>query len=165
MFNISYQKLRENIIESKQVWLFFTANESLFSEWIRLWTQQNVSHVGFLIYLWWRLWTVEMMLNEWCAMIPASTRLFQEKIVKVGCLLDIEMNDELIESILDSVGKVHYDLWWAFLSLFVDTKSSKQFCSEFVSWKLKLEFPSLERWIFPWDVMNKCNISYNLILE
>lgn len=163
MLNITYKNLREKIINSNKVWVFFTASDWIFSEWIRLWTQQNVSHVGFFLYFGKRLWIVEMMLNEGCIIMPASARFLSEKNIKVGCFTDREMTEDLQNKILESVWKVQYDLIWAFFSLFVDTKSSKEFCSEFVTKILWLEFPSLDRWVFPGDVMNKCNKIYNLI--
>lgn len=62
MKTILYDILKQKIQEDKEhIWLFATASLSFFSRGIRKASRTKVSHVGFLVYFFDRLWVVEMM--------------------------------------------------------------------------------------------------------
>lgn len=90
-------------------------------------------------------------------MTPASVR-FEKKEFFLGRLLEQKVSEEEISKrCWQSVGAIQYDLGGALKSLFWGRITKKKaFCSKFVSNVLDLEFPALERGIFPLDVANKC---------
>ncbi len=71
---------------------------------------------------------------------------------------------EFIKSILADVYMVQYDLIGALLAPFIDTKTGQAFCSEWVARKAQIQFSTLNRGIYPADIMEKCeNPPYQLI--
>ncbi len=81
---IKYDILRDTIKNDKEhIWIFGTASQSIFGRLIRKATQTKVSHVGFLVYFYDRLWVVEMMEGVGCRIVPAENRLKKEKFVQV----------------------------------------------------------------------------------
>lgn len=165
MKTILYDILKQKVHEDKEhIWLFATASRALFSRGIRKATNTKVSHVGFLLFFFDRLWVVEMMEGAWCRIVPASNRLKNEKFVQVGRIKTDMFQSDFIKSILADVYMVQYDLIGAILSPFIDTKTGQMFCSEWVAKKAQIQFSTLNRGIFPSDVMEKCEYHpYQLI--
>ena len=142
-----YDDIR-NSIQSGDI--FFTYSDDVLSRLIRFFTRSSVSHVGLFIATGGRVFTVESIQGKGCVMTLASVRLKNKDfIVKEGHSL----MEEDIENILGDVGRVKYDWWGAAVSLFIDTKSSRQFCSEWVAQKLKLDFSFLRRGVTPVDIL------------
>lgn len=165
MKKILYSFLRDTIKNDKNhIWIFGTASQSLFGRLIRKATNTKISHVGFLVYFYDRLWVVEMMEGVGCRIVPAENRLKKEKFVQVGRINTDLFQNEFIGSILEDVDFVQYDLIGALLSPFIDTKTGQAFCSEWVVRKAQIQFSTLDRGIFPADVMEKCEYPpYQLI--
>jgi hypothetical protein len=165
MKQISYEILRETIKNDKDhIWIFWTASQSLFGRLIRRATNTKISHVGFLVYYYDRLWVVEMMEGVGCRSVPAENRLKKEKFVQVGRIKTDMFKEDFIASILEDVNFVQYDMIGALLSPFIDTKTGQAFCSEWVSRKAQIEFSTLSRGIYPSDVLEKCEYPpYQLI--
>lgn len=165
MQQIYYDILRSMISNDKEhIWVFGTASQSFFGRLIRKATKTKVSHVGFLVYFYDRLWVVEMMEGVGCRLVPAENRLKKEKFVQVWRIKTDMLKEQFIASILEDVNFVQYDLIGALLAPFVDTKTGQAFCSEWVSKKAQIQFSTLDRGIFPSDVMEKCEYPpYQLI--
>lgn len=84
MKQIYYDILRSMIKnDDTHIWIFGTASQSIFGRLIRTATKTKVSHVGFLVYFYDRLWVVEMMEGVGCRVVPAENRLKKEKFVQV----------------------------------------------------------------------------------
>lgn len=157
MQTIQYNILRDTIKNDKEhIWIFGTAWKTVFSRGIRKATRTKISHVWFLVYYFDRLWVVEMI--EWkdCRSVPAHPRLKKEPFVQVGRIKTDMFMQDFISSIIDDVDFVEYDLIGALLAPFIDTKTWRAFCSEWVARKAKIQFSTLNRGIFPADVMEKC---------
>ncbi len=166
MKQISYDTLREKIKSDspEHIYIFGTASNALFSRLIRKFTRTKISHVGFLVYFYDRLWIVEMMEGAGCRLVPAENRLKKEKFIQVSRIKTDMLQHDFITSILDDVDFVEYDMKWALLAPLFDTKTGQAFCSEWVSRKAKIQFSTLNRGIFPSDVMEKCEYPpYQLI--
>ncbi len=167
MKSLTYKLLRQlvrsdTIHETMTIWTYYTASNALFSRLIRWFTRSNYSHVGFLVYFYGRLWTVEMMEGKGCVLTLASVRFKKEKIVTIWPIKNQIEPQKFIASLLEDVGYIPYDLKWALLAPFLDTKSWQRFCSEWATQKIPLDFPGLDRGIFPSDVMAKCGDIYLL---
>lgn len=147
-----YRSIRQEI---KTGDVFFTYSPALFSKLIRLFTQSKVSHVGF--FIWWgnRLFAIESLEGKGCIMSPASTR-FKGKMFMIGETGHQVAKDIIANKVFDTVGRVKYDMWGAIASLFIDTKTSQKFCSEYTADVLELQFPALDRGITPVDIANRC---------
>lgn len=165
MPTISYDMLKQKIKEDyDHIWIFATASRSFFSRGIRRATNTKVSHVWFLLFFFDRLWVVEMMEGAWCRLVPASNRLKSENFIQVWRVATDLVQNDFIESVLQDINIVQYDLLWALLSPFTDTKTWQAFCSEWVMRKAQIQFSTLNRWIYPSDVMEKCEYPpYQLI--
>lgn len=165
MKTIQYNVLREKIEnDHDHTWIFGTASQSFIGRLIRKATKTKVSHVGFLVFFFDRLWVVEMMEGAGCRVVPASNRLKNEKFVQVGRIKTDMFQIDFIRSILADVYMVQYDMIGALLSPFIDTKTGQAFCSEWVSRKAQIQFSTLDRGIYPSDVMEKCEYPpYQLI--
>ncbi len=165
MQTIQYNILRDTIKNDKEhIWIFGTASQSFLGRLIRKATKTKVSHVGFLVYYYDRLWVVEMMEGVGCRIVPAENRLKKEKFVQVGKIKTDMFREQFIGSILEDVDFVQYDLIGALLSPFIDTKTWRAFCSEWVVRKAQIQFSTLDRGIYPSDVMEKCEYPpYQLI--
>lgn len=160
---IDYSSLRDAIKnDSSKIWTFYTASPALFSRIIRLGTRSKVSHVWFLVYFSDRLWTVDMMEGKWCRLLPASNCFKKGSMVWIGSRRTNRDPEDFLSSLLKDVWSIDYDLKWALLSPFFDTRSAQRFCSEWVSEKIPLLFLSLNRWIYPADIMEKCDDIYLL---
>ncbi len=165
MKQISYDTIREKIKNDKEnIWIFGTASRSFFGRLIRKATRTKVSHVGFLVYYYDRLWVVEMMEGAGCRSVPAESRLKKEKFIQVWKVRSDMFREEFISSILDDANFVEYDMIGAILSPFIDTKTGQAFCSEWVARKAQIQFSTLDRGIYPSDIMEKCEYPpYQLI--
>jgi hypothetical protein len=146
---IDYQVAR-NSIDTGDV--FFTSSPALFSRVIRLFTRSTVSHVGLFVWLGSRLFCVEALEWKGVVLTLASERLRGAKIGKVA---SSKKPETIIDDALGEVGS-EYDMKGALLALFVDTKTSQRFCSEYVSAVLWLNFSHLTRGIIPADIATKC---------
>lgn len=148
-----YEDLRENII----TWdLFFTASNAMFSKLIRFFTKSEVSHVWIFVWALNRLFIVEALEGKWVIISLASNRVTREKCWHGRTSLWNHSINE-IEDILSRELGGDYDLIWAVLSLFIDTGTSKNFCSELAAKAHGIEFPLSRRGITPIDIVKTCN--------
>jgi hypothetical protein len=144
----TYTEIREKI----RTWdVFFTASPALFSRLIRLFTRSKVSHCGVFLWLGNRLFIIEALDGKGVAMKLASDM----SDFRLGNTGTRKCEEDIINTALMQLG-TWYDLKWALLALFVDTKTSQKFCSEFVAEVLSLKFPHLKRGILPSDVATVC---------
>jgi len=158
----TYEEVRETI---KTGDLFFTYENSFIPKAIRKITQSKVSHVGIFIWIEKRLYTVEMTLREGCVLRPASNRL-QGQMFELGKIATDKTVWEIKDNIYNTVGKIQYDVSSMVRSpWFFRNDAKKAFCSKYVADILGLNFPMLDRGIFPLDVANKCTFITKISYE
>jgi hypothetical protein len=133
--------------------LFFTASPALFSRLIRFFTRSKISHVGLFVWIGGRLFVAESMEGKGCRLILASVYYKDKRVIHLPT--HREDTDRIFEAVLNDVGRLKYDLLGAICSLFVDTKSSQVFCSEWVMKVLQLDFDHLERGVIPADIYTR----------
>ena len=150
--NMKYNRIRRKI----ETWdLFFTASHALFSRMIRFFTHSKVSHVWVFLWIWERLFIVEALEWKWVIMTLASERVKKDLCWCWKTTRATHSKEEIEEKLLKELWS-EYDLFWALASLFIDTKTQKNFCSEIAQKTLWIKFPFSKRWTTPADVVNIC---------
>ena len=149
--------------------LFFTASTAFFSKIIRLVTKSEVSHVGIFIWLEDRLFIIESVEWKGVVLMPARQRLEAEKFFYWGKIFHKMSFDEIKRRVFHNEKDNQYfppkiwskyDLSGALLSKFFDTKTSKSYCSEYVTKALSLKLNGLNRGTFPSDLALLCANNY-----
>lgn len=144
---MKYQEIRNQIQTGD---LFF---EQVSTGWIGkmiAWaTQSDIVHVGMFVVMAGRVFTVECRYGMKCRMMLASNRLIKD-------FLFVKTRSKVsVDNIITDVGVTGYNVFGALLSWFTRlSHKSRTFCSEFVARKLDINFPHLERGIYPIDLYN-----------
>ena len=156
---MKYSDIREKVETGD---LFFTAGGSLFSRFIRLFTHSIVSHVGIFVEIENRLFIIESLEGKGVVMALASTRIKKEKFWFYGKTREKVDVEKTKGKLFNALGD-NYDLGGALLALFIDTKTSKRFCSELVAHCLGIKFKNMRRGILPSDLRIECRGNFHKI--
>jgi len=146
---MKYQALRPDILTGD---LFFTATNGLFGKVTRLVTQSKVSHVGVFVWYEDRLFVAEatfkgFKLNE----ASDYTNYYHGRSARAN------FTEKQLKEGIKRLRKTRYDFLGMLMSPFYNTRSKQQFCSESTAKILGIEFPALNRGIFPSDIANTCS--------
>lgn len=149
----SYDEYKTNIQTGD---IFCTMADAQFSKLIRTSTGSRISHCGIFLWIWPRLFVVEML--EWrdCRLMLASQRFSDEPFYHWKPAYLDKTAKQIEDDALRDVGTIEYSIWLAVLSFFIVTKSSRSFCSASVAKWLGMEFNLQTRGIMPNDIVNRC---------
>ena len=142
-----YQTIRNQIQTGD---LFFEqVGKGWIGKGIAFVTQSDIIHVGMFVVIAGRIFTVECRYGMKCRMMLASNRLTKD-------FLFVKTHAPIyVDNVIADVGVTGYNVFGALLSWFTRLSSkSRTFCSEFVARKLDINFPHLERGIYPIDLYN-----------
>jgi len=146
---MKYQKLRPDIVTGD---LFFTATNGLFGKVTRLVTQSKVSHVGIFVWIEGRLFVAEATFQGFQLTLASKHTDYY-----VGKSALTKSTEEQTKEGIFSLLGTRYDFLGMLMSPFYNTRSKQQFCSESVAKILGIDFPALNRGIFPSDIANTCS--------
>lgn len=141
-----YNDIRDSIVTGD---IYFTKAKSILGIIVNFFTSSYIPHVGMFMVIGNRVFCVEINVFGKVSMYLASEFLEKKKILHINTNRDV---DEF--EVLKDLGKVKYNYAGAILAPVYRFKNKRKNCAEWVSEKLRIDFPHLKRGIYPSDILS-----------